>query len=85
MLIQLAKDRVIRNGISASEEELLRLVAQADRVNSTSLADKMKKTRQYASNLLTRMVKLELIQARSEGRNRYYSPTLDVVIAYGEE
>lgn len=85
MLIQLTQDRVIRNGISDSEEALLKHIAKIKRTSSTVLAKNMKKTRQYISNLLTRMVQLDLIQVRQEGRNLYYSPTLDVVIAYEDE
>ena len=85
MLIQLTKDRIIRNNLSVSEKSLLRLISTRDKINSTSLADKMQKTRQYVSNLLGKLVKLELVKVHPEGRNLYYSPMLDVIMAYSEE
>lgn len=82
MIIKLAKDRVLRNNLSLGEENLLKSLAKLEKTSVTELAAKTDKTVQYTSNLLKKLTLAKLVTVSKHGKNRYYYPVLDVIVAY---
>lgn len=83
MLIKLAKARVERNNISPGEEEILRQVVKMANPTAATIANQLGKTRQYVSRLLIKLAEAKLISFKKHGANKYVTPILDAVIAYG--
>jgi len=84
MLIKLAKSRIERNDITPSEEGILRIVVQKDEFIITEVANEIGKSSQYIGKVLNKLVETKLINSRKNGKNKYYHPSLDAVIAYSE-
>ncbi|MBS0358158.1 MAG: winged helix-turn-helix transcriptional regulator [Proteobacteria bacterium] len=82
MIIKLARDRISRNKISPVDEEMLKLIAKRDRVVVSDLVRETKKSASYVSNILSKLAQFKLITVQQKGRNRYYSPSLDAIIAF---
>lgn len=82
MLTKLARYRVTRNNLTPNEENVLRLVVKLENANVSAIAKEIKTTDQYASKMLNTLSKAKLVEIRKHGRNRYYTPVLDAVIAY---
>lgn len=84
MLIKLAKERVKRNDLTPMEEHILRIVVQKNECISTEVANELGKSPQYVGKTLNKLFELKLINTRKYGKNKYYSPLLDAIIAYSE-
>jgi hypothetical protein len=82
MIIELAQNRVKRNKLPYSEEQILRTIVKLEEISVSHLAKKINKATNYVSNVLTKLVRLNLVTMRKEGRTRYYAPSLDADIAY---
>jgi len=84
MVVRLARERLLKNNLTTSEEEILKTLVKLECATSTLLANELKKSRQYISKILVKLYDNRLLDVKSEGRNRVYLPVLDVVIAYTE-
>jgi len=84
MVVRLARERLLKNNLTTSEEEILKTLVRLECATSTLLADELKKSRQYISKILVKLYDNRLLDVKSEGRNRVYLPVLDVVIACAE-
>lgn len=82
MIMKLARDRIARNHLNQGEEMILKALVELERANTTMLENKTKKSKQYISPILVRLVKEKLATVQKMGRNRYYIPVLDASIAY---
>jgi len=84
MVMQLARNRVARNELSQGEENTLRLLVNLNNSSVSNLANKAGKSINYTSNILSKLVRMNLVAVKKQGRNRNYTPDLDARIAYGE-
>lgn len=82
MVVKLARERLLKNNLTTGEEDILRALAKLKHASSTVLSNELKKSRQYISKTLVKLYDNKLLDVKSEGRNRIYSPILDVIIAY---
>lgn len=82
MIVQLAHDRIARNKLSPGEERILITVVNLKEASVSEIAKNVKKSMNYTSNMLAKLTQLKLITAQKKGKQRYYSPVLDAVIAY---
>lgn len=82
MVAKLAKERLLKNGLTTSEEGILKILVKLGCASASMLSAKLNQTRQYTSKILIKLCNNHLLDVRREGRNRIYSPVLDVVIAY---
>jgi len=85
MVAKLAKERLAKNGLTASEEEILKTLVKLGYASASTLSMKLNKTRQYTSKILVELYNNQLLNVRREGKNRIYSPILDAVIAYASD
>ncbi len=83
-VVKLAKDRLEKNGLSGSEKEILSALVKQGATTATNLAKNLGKTRQYVSRKLINLAEVNLLEVKQQGKNRIYSPTLHVTIAYSE-
>jgi len=75
---------VARNELSQGEENTLRLLVNLNNSSVSNLANKAGKSINYTSNILSKLVRMNLVAVKKQGRNRNYTPDLDARIAYGE-
>ena len=85
MLVKLAKTRIERNDVTPAEEQILRIIVQKNECISTEVAKEIDKSAQYVGKVLNKLLEAKLVKTRKHGKNKYYSPSLDAVIAYSEE
>lgn len=85
MLVKLAKARIERNDVTPAEEQILRMIVQKNECISTEVAKKIDKSAQYVGKVLNKLLEAKLVTTRKYGKNKYYSPSLDAVIAYSEK
>lgn len=85
MVAKLAKERLSKNGLTTSEEVILKILVKLGCASASMLSAKLNQTRQYTSKILIKLCNNHLLDVRREGRNRIYSPILDVVIAYASD
>ncbi len=85
IVVKLARERLVKNGLTSKDEEFLRMLVKLQTTTATSLAKEMNTTRQYVSRMLVKLNNIKLLEVKQEGRNRIYAPAIDVIIAYGEE
>ncbi len=84
MLIKLARVRVERNDLTNKEIELLRLVVSTYPCTVTEAAKQMSKSMQYIGKVLNKLCESKLLLMQKQGKKKYYSPSLDAIIAYSE-
>lgn len=82
MVIKLAKERLAKQKLSATDEQLLRLLVKLNHARVSDLVKKSKKSMNYVSNILARLLKLKLVTFKKQGNTRQYAPELDAIIAY---
>ncbi|MGD9108167.1 MAG: BlaI/MecI/CopY family transcriptional regulator [Gammaproteobacteria bacterium] len=85
MLIKLAKERVSRNELVPSEEAILSIVVKKGEVTGTDIIKKSKTSKSFVSKTVNNLLKRKLIKVRKHGKNNYYTPALDAIIAYGDD
>ena len=85
MIVKLAKERVMRNNLPPSEEQILKKLVQLESSSVTDLAKKIKKSAPYVSRILSRLEKNKLVTIKKQGKNHYYNAVLDASIAYTEQ
>lgn len=85
MLIKLAKTRIKRNDVTPAEEQILKIVVKKNECIVTEVAKERNKSVQYVGKVLNKLLEAHLVNTRKYGKSRYYSPTLDAVIAYSDE
>lgn len=84
MLISLAQNRIARNGLTPGDENVLRAVVKLENASASEIAKTINKSNPYTSRALKSLAKNKLVTTKKHGRNRYYSPVLDAVIAYND-
>jgi hypothetical protein len=84
MIIELARDRIRRNRLTPGEEYILQNLVKMGKASTSALQRKVDKKMQYISTILMKLVKAKLAIVHKVGRNRYYTPVLDAIIAYSE-
>lgn len=83
MVMKLARDRIARNRLSPGEEKILSALVVLKSASVSQLAKATHKSTNYTSNLLVKLAGLRLVTVQKVGKNRYYTPELDAIIAYG--
>ena len=84
MIVKLGRERVTRNGLSPNEEQVLTQLVKLKAASLTELTKKIGKSVSYVSRLMSHLTKIKLVTSIKRGKNRVYSPVLDVEIAYTE-
>jgi len=84
MLIKLARSRIERNDITPAEERILRIIVQNNECIITDVAKEIGKSSQYVGKVLNKLLEAKLVNTRRYGKSKYYSPSLDAVIAYSK-
>ncbi len=82
MVMKLARDRIARNRLSPGEEQILSSLVALKSSSVSQLAKATRKSINYTSNLLVKLAGLRLVTVQKVGKNRYYTPELDAIIAY---
>lgn len=85
MLIRLARTRIKRNDITASEEQILKIVVRKNECTVTEVAKELNKSAQYVGKILNKLFEAKLVSVKKHGKSKHYSPALDAVIAYSEK
>jgi DNA-binding transcriptional ArsR family regulator len=84
MLMKLGHDRVQRSDVTTAEVHVLRLLVLLPNTTTSNIAKKLKKTSQYVGRVLSNLADKGLVSSRKEGRDRFYIPSVDAIIAYTE-
>jgi hypothetical protein len=84
MLVQLAKDRVIRTDITGAEETALKLLVNLKKPNPRDVARAMDKTPQYIGRLIASLHEKRLITLKKVDNTKHYIPSVDAIISYWE-
>ena len=84
MVIRLAKERLAKQKLSPTDEQLLRLLVKLNQARVSDLVKEAKKSTNYVSNILAKLLKLKLVTFKKVGTARTYSPELDATVAYSE-
>ena len=82
MLTRLARDRVARNYLTPGDEKVLQAVVKLENASTSEISKAINKSKQYTSRTLVSLAKNKLVTTKRHGRNKYYFPALDAVIAY---
>ncbi|MFC1485191.1 hypothetical protein ACFL5N_01920, partial [bacterium] len=81
---EMMRERIKNNGISFSEEEILKCLVKLGSSNVTNLTNEIQKTQPYISKTLGILARMKLVSYISQGSRKVYTPSLDAEIAYGE-
>ncbi len=84
MLMTLAKSRIQKNNITPAEEETLKVIVQQGECIASDVAKIIEKSAQYTGKVINKLFEAKLVSARRHGKNKYYAPSLDAMIAYSE-
>ncbi len=85
MLIKLARDRILRHDLTSAEEQILSVVVQKNECIPTDVAKELGKSPQYVGKILNKLNAIKLLTSKKDGKNKYYSPSIDVIIAYSDK
>lgn len=85
MLVKLARTRIERNDITPTEGEVLQIVVQKNECIISDIAKEANKSVQYVGKVLNKLLDANLVSVRKYGTSKYYSPSIDAVIAYSTE
>lgn len=85
MVIRLARERLAKQKLSPTDEQLLRLLVKLGQARVSDLVKQAKKSNNYVSNILAKLLKLKLVTFKKVGNAREYSPELDAAVAYSDE
>jgi hypothetical protein len=83
VITELAIKRIARHKLTKNEEQILKILVKVHSATASELAKRAKKSSQHVSNILSNLLKTQLITVRNEGRARIYLPVMDATIAYG--
>lgn len=84
MIAKLAHERITRNKLSPGEELILSQLVLLKEASTSEIAKETGKSVNYISNVLANLIKMKLATAQKKGKNRYYVPELDAIIAYSK-
>jgi Sugar-specific transcriptional regulator TrmB len=84
MITKLARERLSKSGLTAGEESILSILAKKDKLTVIEITNVTKKSKQYVSKTVLSLLQLGFVTATKQGKYKYYSPVLDVVIAYSD-
>jgi len=60
------------------------MIVQKSECTATEAAKEINKSSQYVGKVLNKLLEAKLVKIRKYGKNKYYSPSLDAIIAYSE-
>jgi DNA-binding transcriptional ArsR family regulator len=83
MLVALGRDRVKRADITVNEENIVSHLANNYPMTASQLANIFEKSSQYVGRIMTSLVEKKLVSVQREGRDKFYHPSIDALIAYG--
>ena len=84
MIIRLAKERLKKQKLSPADEEVLVILASLGRSSVSEIAKEYKKSNNYVSNILAKLLKLRVVNYKKIGNARHYSLEIDAMVAYSE-
>jgi len=84
MLVALGRDRVSRADITTNEEHILSYLVSNFPMTATQIAKNIGKSSQYSGRILTSLIDKNLVSSRQNGRDKFYTPVMDAIIAYGD-
>jgi len=84
MITRLAKARLSKDGLTAGEEAILAMLAKKEKLSVIEVTKLTGKSKQYVSKTIMKLLQHDLVTAQKQGKYKYYSPVLDVVIAYSD-
>lgn len=85
MLVALGRDRVKRADITVNEENILSYLVNNVPMTASQLAHVVDKSSQYVGRIMTSLVEKKLVSVQRDGRDKFYHPSIDALIAYGKE
>jgi len=85
MVIRLARERLAKQKLSPTDEQLLRLLVKLNQARVSDLVKRSKKSNNYISNILAKLLKLKLVTFKKIGNARQYSPEIDSTVAYSDD
>jgi len=84
MLIALGRDRVLRADVTNNEEYILSYMVGNFPITASQIAKTIGKTSQYVGRAMINLEEKNLVLAKREGRDKFYTPAIDAIIAYGK-
>ena len=70
--------------ITTNEEYILSHLVGNFPMTSTQMAKGIGKSSQYVGRVMTSLVEKKLIYIQRDGRDKFYGPAIDAIIAYGK-
>lgn len=83
MLVALGRDRVAREDITMNEEHILSYLVSNSPITASQISKSMGKSSQYIGRIMMSLVEKNLVLVKKDGRDKFYSPAIDAIIAYG--
>ncbi|MCK4608460.1 MAG: MarR family transcriptional regulator [Gammaproteobacteria bacterium] len=84
MIARLAKTRLSKDGLTAGEEVILAVLAKKEKLSVIDITKLTGKSKQYISRTVIKLLQHGFVTVQRQGRYKYYSPILDVIIAYSD-
>jgi Penicillinase repressor len=81
-LMALGRDRVKRADITTNEENILSYLVDNYPMTASQLANTVAKSSQYVGRIMANLVEKKLVSVQRDGRDKFYYPAIDAVIAY---
>lgn len=85
MLTTLGRDRVKRADITENEEDILSYVVNNIPMTASQIAKVVNKSSQYVGRVMTNLFEKKLVTVQRDGRDKFYHPSIDAVIAYSNK
>lgn len=84
LLVALGRDRVARADITQNEEQVLSYLVNNSPMTATQIAKAIGKSSQYIGRILISLADKNLVSIKKDGRDKFYMPVMDAIIAYRE-
>lgn len=79
---QLAQERLLAYDLTSVESDVLKLICSHYPIQASDVAKKLGKSTQFISRILKTLIESKLVVVVQQGRNRIYSPALEVRLVY---
>lgn len=83
MLVALGRDRLRQADITTNEENILSYLVHNPHMTASQLAKVVEKSSQYVGRIMSSLVEKKLVSVQRDGRDKFYHPSIDALIAYG--
>lgn len=84
MLIKLARSRIEKNNVTPAEEQLLKIIVHKNECIASDVAKEIGKSSQYVGKALNKLSAAKLVSTTKQGTSKYYTASLEAIIAYSE-